>query len=351
MDSLIWLMKKIPKEKKNREKIIFRKGLKDIEKKRKKERKRKARLFAFKKRISVPERFANKRQKVSTFLKLSPPASFSFIKNTEDVINYFDENGKRFNKGNNVNFDLRKIKFLSFDALSLLLAKINDENYTNCFAVKGKFPEDEGLKELFFKSGFFPSWWWNWDSQKCHGQMVWNFSNKKVLGSVASQITEKIIWDRKSEISKKTYSAFIECMANTNNHTKCKRWITYYEEEDHTKVCFIDLWCGILKHIKAKALKVLKLFNINFKKQWVEEPALILRSLLDNKDILDHRSWTKLPYRGTGMPRIREYADCKGIENFTIICNNLFANISLNQYNRLEKEFKWTFYYREIKKF
>ena len=344
-------MKKLLREKKIKDKIIFRKRLKTLEKIRKKRNKRKTRLVSFKNRISASERFANKRQKVFTFVKLSPPDSFSFIKNTEEVINYFEENKKKFEKGCNVNFDLRKIKFLSFDALSLLLAKINDETYTNCFSVKGEFPEDTKLKDLFFRSGFFPTWWWNWNSLKCHGAMVWNFSNKKVLGSVASQITEKIIWDRKSVISKKTYSAFIECMANTNNHTKCKRWLTYYEEEDHTKVCFIDLWCGILKHINAKALKVFKLFKMNLKKKWVEEPALILKALLNNEDILDHRSWTKLPYRGTGMPRIREYADCKGIENFTIICNNLFANISLNQYNKLEKEFKWTFYYREVKKF
>lgn len=326
---------------------FFRRKMRNFKKLRQKRFKREIRLKNYIKSISHFERFKNKKE--ISFFKTEAPKNFSFLNNTNNLLVYFEENGKALWNWRKVNFDLSKINYLWFDALSLLLSKINDEKYSYWWWIKWKLPEREDLKKLFFDSWFFPEWqFWYKNSWDTPWEMIWNFSNKKVRWEIAAKISEKLVWKRESKLSKQTYSTLIECMANTNNHAKCKWRITYFKENDHIKVCFIDLWIWILKHINAKAVKVLKLLKIPITSKWITDPWEIMDALLNDKDILDHRSHTKLPYRWTWMPNIRKYVDCAWIKNFTIICNNLFVNVSKNKYIKLNNEFRWTFYYREI---
>ena len=143
-------------------------------------------------------------------------------------------------------------------------------------------------------------------------------------------------------------------MANTNNHAKCKWRLTYHIGEDCVRICFIDLWIWIIKHLKPTtniiSEKLLNLFWENAIYILQNSCATIQALFERNPRILNRVTSTMQPWRWTWLPRIHDVCFDKQIKTAIMITNDVHSNIKEDSYKKLKWKFNWTFYYREIYK-
>lgn len=340
-------------------KKIFREELIFIQKNAERKRKHEIRRKKKKKRMKRE----NQKQKVSArrgkvFKSIECPEDFSFINNPNELIKYFWGYKNLFQEWYWGNFDLRNVHNLSFDALSLLMVKIHDYRFTKGKTTKWRFPSAEKLNNLVVKSWFLKhvntpmsliedlSWSMHWhNTKKQYDTKIWADVTDEILSHTFGWCWEEQIWEKQS-----IYPIIIECMLNTQEHAWkwFNWWLTYYKDEKNiTKICFVDVWEWILKTLNAKTAKLkakdrlLLLFN--------DSNPFILKSLLGGAiTSLDKSSATEKKERWRWLPSMKEFTKKSFVKNFTIITNDVYANVSSDDYKSLDKSFEGTFIYREI---
>jgi hypothetical protein len=278
------------------------------------------------------------------------PSNFSFISNTEELLNFFNKLKGKFNNRNNVSLDLSDINHIDPSSISLLVANIKDDRFLRGMTVTGNTPKDENLKKVFLESGFFDYVKSSTPRTK-HNNILFHKSNKRAIGEIAKDIVEKAtshIENNDIEVVSSLYEILMELMDNTNSHANprkksCYNWWMYmYKEPKQKKVsfAFVDLGIGIFKSFVSKGLMdKIELFvgakhNIDFLEDFFSGNI---------------GSRTGKPFRGKGWPLIYKYAKrISNIKNLTLISNNVYANIPLESYQKLNTPFDGTFVYWEL---
>lgn len=296
------------------------------------------------KNIGLKKEDKKKKKTSDTFVNKKAPPNFSFVENTEAVLQYLEELKTLFKRRQNVMINLKDITHLTNDAIVLLLSFVKNPKIVNGVAIKGNYPSDERLRKIFIESGIF---------NKHDGNEAKNYiltrQNKKAEGGIAAELIKRAAKEIFGEDGRcpGIYRALMESMANTCYHAKPKQighetwWLTVYHdrEDNHVSFAFIDLGVGIFKSSKMNDFKM---------------KAASLFGLSDNRDILKEiisgrkLSSTKIPYRGKGLPTIYKGLERNYYSNLKIISNDVKADLSTGEFVNLKTEFNGTFLYWEL---
>lgn len=287
------------------------------------------------------------------FVKKSAPKNFSFIDNTNEVLEYFDNCKKGFEKKEMIYFDIAKLSILTADAITLLIALVNDESFTgkrNHFY--GNVPIQKKLKKLLSESGFY-----NFVGCSKRMKNMSNSSNnllhkefhtkvKPEIARKACQFGIKHVF-KKELILSSLYEVLIESMSNTNNHASekseehCKWWLSVYNIPDgRTIYSFLDLGIGIFDSVPVSRFKKLKIWSTLMSN--IELVPSLLDGQIKSSKKLDNN------IRGKGLPQIAQNSNDDCIKRAYIISNDVKINLKDRSSEQLNYSFNGTFLYWEL---
>lgn len=295
--------------------------------------------------IGTPIILQRKQRDDERFESLKAPVNFSFVENTVEILTYFENIQRHINRRKPVLINLREITNLTNDAIVLLLAFIKNPKITKNVEIRGNYPKDPVLKKIFQESGVFGV---NGNEKETKNYILTR-QNKKAEGGIANELIKratKIVFGQEARCPG-VYRALMESMANTCYHAKPQQiayetwWLTVYHDKSQKKVsfAFIDLGVGIFKSSKMNSFR---------------EKLTSFFGITDNRDVLKEiisgrkMSSTKIPYRGKGLPNIYKGLERNYYSNLKIISNDVKADLAIDHYEKLSKEFNGTFLYWEL---
>lgn len=293
---------------------------------------------------------------------INAPENFSLIENCESVIEFLIKLKISFQKKEKVFVRLKDVKNINYGAIVVLLSimvkfKANNINFN------GDFPEDRLSNERLIQSGFFDNLYKRFEAKDSYYIAGKNSINTHALKNVDSSLSARLIREATKSIwggARRCQGAqrtLIELMQNTNNHAVIgkegeKHWwlsVNHIENEDKVSFSFIDYGVGVFKSLEEKKPgkkfyqwkdKIIRWFNY-------KNNAELLKLIMDGEF---HRIVTSRHYRGKGLPGIKDALKRKQISNLYIITNDVFGNISQDDYKPLKNNFEGTFIYWEIDK-
>lgn len=281
----------------------------------------------------------------------SAPLNMSFIDNTDEVLAYFNEAKELFNKKEKIDFDIKNITHLSPDTITLMIANLNDPNFTKGGKYRGTAPKDKKLEKVFTESGFYNFVATSKQNKDLGNNLLHKETDYKVRPNIAKSAC--IVGMEHSlktcEPFEPLYEIIVECMQNTNNHAssneeeQCKWWMFVYNDEETgiSKYSFLDLGVGIFEslivknYINKAAKKIGLLPNTHFVKD-------LLNGNIQSRIEKDNE------IRGKGIPQIVEHSDFKEFKEFKIITNDVKIDLKNKTHEKLKNNFSGTFYYWEL---
>jgi hypothetical protein len=273
------------------------------------------------------------------------PQHFSFIDNTEGIVEFIESIRAGAAKQRNLLVDLRSVRILTADAIVVLLSEIAKITNVTIF---GNAPADPVLANMFTQSGFYgyvqaP----RVPRQKGQGRIT-----RKKSKVVDSKIAKDLIQFATSTLYgsprklRGVYRVLIECMNNTIDHAARAAdrpenwWATVYCENPLRRAdfAFVDSGLGIFESVKVgRLLSIAKLFGMR-------DNADVLQAILKG----EVASRTGEPYRGKGLPSVYGVMKRGGLSKLIVIANDVYANISKWEFRRLTTPFGGTFWYWEV---
>lgn len=284
-----------------------------------------------------------------TFKILRAPSNFSFVDNTNEVLDYLKLSEKYFKQKRGVTFDKSNVKELTTDAIALFIAFLSGKS-----RFRGNAPDEPELKKLFEESGFYDYVRTPVKLKKKvnpETNLLHKESNNIVTPEIAGEATIRGI--NHTHLSMKdtdpVYDTLIECMQNTNNHASgnrygnCNWWLYVYNDpiENVTKYSFVDLGVGIFKSLVANGL-----FKKFFKSVSLLPNIQLVEDLLSGK--IQSRIDEDNELRGKGIPQIVEYAKTDYFKRFYIIANDVKINVKTGEKWQLNNNMNGTFLYWEL---
>lgn len=279
------------------------------------------------------------------------PKNFSLIKNTDEVLEYFNEAEKLFKKGNRLILNINDVEELTPDSIALYIGNINDRDFHHNSGYLGDAPKKPELKKLFTQSGFY-----NFVNSKGfkftgEGNLLHKEMHHKVVPSIAMKAAVAGIRHtfETDEQYEPIYDILIECMSNTNNHAsldkadKCNWWLYVYNEPDTkiTSYSFLDLGVGIFESIVVQ----------NYLKRLIKG-SMFYRNINIVDDLLNGKIQSRLDedneIRGKGIPQIVEHSKLNDFKEFYIISNDVKVNLKTSQATQLKHSLSGTFLYWEL---
>lgn len=301
------------------------------------------------------------------YIYVDMPCNFTFLSNTSMVLSVINNLRNLLNSKKKTFINLKPVEEIDNGAITALLS-IMTEYKLNHVAFNGNFPYNDKAKALLLSSGFFEHLYGkvNYELFSSNSKFVYGKENqiitkpgKNVTSTFASKICSSVsnTLGHKGVTSKGLYRTLIELMHNTNNHANPNEqgeelwWLTVHHDKIQKKVTFVflDYGVGIFKSLRNKKQNS-KWYGIYDKLKKIVaygSDANILEKILKGEI---HRTATDLEYRGKGLNGIYEVNQRKQISNLHIITNNVFANVSQDEYKKLDCEFNGTFVYWEIDK-
>jgi hypothetical protein len=293
--------------------------------------------------------YEDKRQ-LRTYKVLPAPKKFSFVDNTDEVLEYLKISEKYLKQKRGVVFDKSKVDVLTSDAIALFIGFLSGKQ-----KYRGNSPDKPDLKKLFEESGFY-------DHVQVKRKLkdrvnpVSNLLHKEFNTIVAPEIAGDAVMRgiKHTGLSLKdtdpVYDILIECMQNTNNHASgnrrygnCNWWLYVYNDqvENITKYSFVDLGIGIFKSLVATGLvkKVFKKISLLPNSELVDD-------LLSGK--IQSRISEDNELRGKGIPQIVEYAKTDYFKRFYIIANDIKIDVKTGERWTLKNNMNCTFLYFEL---
>jgi hypothetical protein len=278
---------------------------------------------------------------------LKMPEIFSLINNTNDLLNAVELGRFVAKKRIPLYIKIEHVKKLTPEAIALLIAVISEGDFTK-IDITGGAPDDEVIRDMFIKSGFFNYVKSNVGNVANINLLLHQRSNKQVNTAIAKEVCKKGLLHTfgTDDIFEPLYDILIECMSNTHNHADPTKdgvydwWLYTYFDTD-TKITyysFFDLGIGIFESISVKDYKEV------MRKLGISKNVQLISDLYQGKI----KSRTLLPERGKGLPQIYSYATNHNIKNLTLITNNVYSNMSTGKNFELEQNFSGTFYYWEL---
>ena len=259
---------------------------------------------------------------------ISAPLNFSIIKNTDEVIRFFD--AVRIAQVNRefVRLDTSEVTYTDLATITMLMAHMYDESLPwGYLTVTG--PKNEQPKELFRKVQFDETVR-SRDSDSAHFLRRGGLDNNKNYKEAILERTQAFFGGKKDT---HLNPILTEIISNTNNHASSTEkvkvpWLITMEEDDIDKTikyCVIDLGIGIYESLTRQGNYIRK---APFGVQWLE--AFFKNSQYETlaNNIPDGLlSSTNLDYRGQGMQNIYSLANLGSFKEFSIITNSAQVNL------------------------
>jgi len=286
------------------------------------------------------------------------PSNFSLINNIDDMIIFIDKLIAQLKKKEETWVGLKNLTHLTNDAIIVLLSIMIDFR-SNHVEFNGDIPANRSIEKILRNSGFFERLYMQ-DSRYTIDRKPFGICThawKKVdslLGKEVIEAASKTVWGepRRCQGLQRT---LIELMQNTNNHAAIdeegqKHWwlsVNHLKEENRVCFSFVDYGIGVFHSLDNKKAdsKFWGWRDKIEKKYSYKNNAELLRLILEGKL---HQTVTNNHFRGKGLPGIKEALDRNSISKLTIITNNVFAKISENEYQTINKNFPGTFIYWEL---
>ena len=283
------------------------------------------------------------------------PLDFSFVNNTEETCEFFNEIIKFIlderNYKKSVFVDVSKIKTFTIDALMYLLAIINNlRDGKNKIAFSGNEPTNSDVKKAFRESGFYH--YVNYRGKVALTKNEDNFqivTGEKSVPEIAKKISEFVMGRTGTtrQLWRFLYIIMIELMSNTHKHAYnnnallSPHWYCYadYDGKNTLSFTFIDTGEGIPATVRKKFAEKIDILKLKSESKYVE-------SALKG----DFRTATELKYRGKGLPKIREFCSDNKIQNMRIITNHANITVTKDKIKTHETStpLKGTLYYWQI---
>ncbi len=288
------------------------------------------------------------------YVKLEVPKKFSFIDNTNEVLDFFIKCKSLLHENEKVQCDLSNITDLSSDAIALLAACANDESFLGKKGrIRGNAPSNPELLKLFIESGFYNHVKSTRKIKSAHNSDLNLFhqeSNYQVQSDIAKKAcilgTEHVFGNK--EPFPDLYEMLIESMSNTNNHAsnntvknQFKWWLyTYNAPNGHTMYTFIDLGVGIFDSIPMQIFKnIKKLFGLSHNKDLVND---LLDGKIKSREKIDNK------IRGKGIPQIANNSSSSNFARAYIISNDVKINLKEKTAEALNWNFSGTMLFWEL---
>lgn len=297
---------------------------------------------------------AQRKWEGKAYVELEVPKNFSFVDNTNEILEYFIKCKSLLHNKEKVQCDLSHITALSSDAIALLAACANDESFLGKQGrIRGNAPTDPELLKLFIESGFYNHVKATKVLKYAHksdANLFHQESNYQVQSDIAKKAcilgTEHVFGSSKpfSDL----YEMLIEAMSNTNNHAsnnsnanQFKWWLyTYNAPNGHTMYTFIDLGVGIFDSIPVQIFKRIK------KVVGLEHNTDLVSDLLDGK--IKSREKIDNKIRGKGIPQIAANSNSQHFTRAYIISNDVKINLKDKTAEALEHNFSGTMLFWEL---
>lgn len=306
----------------------------------------KAKQKARRRRDNGVKKAEKKKKRIDdSYVSKKAPSNFSFVNNTDAILQYIEELSTLFKRKQNVLINLKEVTNLTNDAIVLLLSIVKNPKIVNGVSIRGNYPKDDTLRKIFVESGIFN----NSEIDDEPKNYIITRKNKKAEGGIAAELIKrstKAVFGEEGRCPG-VYRALMESMANTCYHAKPQKigeetwWLTVYhnKENNHVSFAFIDLGVGIFRSSKMTDFisKASSLFGLSDNRD-------ILKEIISGRKL----SSTKIPYRGKGLPTIYKGLERNYYSNLKIISNDVKADLSNDVYLKLKTEFKGTFLYWEL---
>ena len=280
------------------------------------------------------------------YIKLPVPERFSIIDNPEETI-VFIRAVRHYSRANNLTLDLDGVTHITVDAITALVAEIAALGQLRY--VRGTLPTNVQCRDLLNQSGFFDHVKSRGPLPPCEKGRIEARKSKLVEPGTARELIRIGTTAAHGARQKcyPAYSSLIECMSNTHNHATGKdetmgteRWYSaVYGDAERKRICcaFLDTGVGIFRSsgykLVRRAFRLLK----------GEDDRDILKAILAGKE----ESRTGLPYRGKGLPGINGFVQRGEMKTLIIVANDVYANVSTNDFRLLRGNFPGTLLYWE----
>ncbi|MCP5275419.1 MAG: hypothetical protein H6936_11360 [Burkholderiales bacterium] len=302
------------------------------------------------------------KNKYPNYVKVIAPEVFSFIKNTNEVIELIEHLKKLYDSNQKVYVVLEHVKETDYSAIVVLLS-IMVKFKTKNIDFNGSIPSENEPRQMLEQSGFFKNLYKkftehdSYDISTIGPNGIHTHAAKKVDSALSSQIitsATKYIWGE-ARRCQGVQRVLIELMQNTNNHAEIGKlgekhwWLSVNQDKNSKKVSFsfVDFGVGIFTNLAYKPTES-KFYG------WVQKLSSKIQ-YGNNADLLElilkgelHRTVTGEHYRGKGLPGIAEVMRRNQISNLHIITNDVFCCASNGIYRTLSNSFSGTFVYWEL---
>jgi hypothetical protein len=288
-----------------------------------------------------------RKKRMRAFHTIVAPEVFSIAEDPEGVIQFLHEIAI-MSRTHNISLDLRRIETLGPDAVAALLATIRREEIHSTTQVRGNHPIAEKPREILIDSGFFVHVHSTVPVKRPTKGLISEKKSKKVEPRTARDLihvaTTALYGD--SRRCQPAYRVLIECMNNTHDHASRHDelretwWATAYADLGRGRTCytFLDTGVGIFGSVKVG--RVRRLFHL----VGIADDARILRDILLGRV----ESSTGKPYRGKGLPAIYQHSQRGAIKSLVIVANNVYANVSRDDFRQMRIGFRGTLLYWEV---
>lgn len=297
---------------------------------------------------------AQEREESRGYKKLKVPENFSFVDNTNEILEYFIKCKKLLHERKNIKCDLSQLKKMSSDAIALLAACANDESFLGKKGrILGNAPKDPELLRLFKESGFYnhvKSASVLKSAHRSDKHLFHQESNYQVQPDIAKSACNLGV-EHVSGSCKPfpdLYEMLIEAMSNTNNHASCEKnktqfkwWLyTYNAPNGNTMYTFIDLGVGIFDSVPVKMFrKIKKIVGLGHNKDLVND---LLDGKIKSREKIDNN------IRGKGIPQIAANSSSRYFSRAYIISNNVKINLKDKTAEALNHNFFGTMLFWEL---
>ena len=294
---------------------------------------------------------SDKKYFAKPYISHKAPNNMSLIDNTDEVLEYFKTAETLFKNKEKIEFDIKKISNLTPDTITLMIANLNDSNYTRSGKFKGEAPTDPKLRKLFIESGFYNFVATSKQNKEQTKNLLHKEADYKVRPNIAKAACIFGMNHALGSISpfEPLYEILVECMQNTNNHAsldcdeKLKWWMFVYncEETNISKYSFLDLGVGIFESMRVK----------NYIKKAAKDIGFLSNTHFV-KDLLAGNIQSRInkdnEIRGKGIPQIVAHSNFEIFKEFRIITNDVKIDLKNRTHEKLNNNFSGTFYYWEI---
>lgn len=293
------------------------------------------------------------------FIQHPAPSKFTFINNTNEVIDYFITANKYFEANHDVFFDISDVTTLTIDTITLQAAFFGEGYKKRKGRIMGNSPNKPDLKTLFEKSGFYEFVKSSGKKEIDPNNKLFRFAkegtpNRKFAAEI-SDFAVEFCYDciknnfRLTEIQLRDeiYNILVEAMSNTNHHAAInrgeKKWWIFIQRNHFTglfSICLIDLGIGIFESANFRNHKKLlsNLYQGNY---------YLIEDFLDGKvysSVQDDET------RGKGVRQILDCAKRPEIKCLWIITNDVKFEVKSRKKESLRYNFNGTCIYFEIEK-